>query len=204
MSNLIMACTSISTWTSSALVYVCSKEVFSSLVISTIYHSAKASIILVSPSVCLSALSSAFQSYRPRPSVHWFVRPFHHLPLRSSVCPSVLSSTVHPSARPSYRPPVSSSVCRSVFSSARQFIRLSVLPIVRLSVRPIFCPSVRPPVSSSVCRSVLSSAHQFVRLSVHPFVGPSYRLPISSSACQIIRLSVRPIIRLSVHPSVRP
>jgi len=44
MTNLIMACASISAWISSALVYVCGKQVFSSLVIFAIFHFVNRSI----------------------------------------------------------------------------------------------------------------------------------------------------------------
>lgn len=77
---LIMACTSMSTWISSALVYVCGKEVFNSLVISDILHFKNSKYYIrlslrlcVRPSVLSSVLSLVRRSICL--SVHPSIRP---------------------------------------------------------------------------------------------------------------------------------
>ena len=120
--NLVMACTSINTWISSALVYVCDKKVLNSLVIPAVENRkyyVRQSVL----SPCRPPVSSSFRlSVCPsvRPSVRQFVLSSYRWSVGPSVRPIVRSS-VHPSVCP---PSVSHwSVSQSVSQSvSSQFV----------------------------------------------------------------------------------
>ena len=104
-----------------------------------------------------------------------------HLPVRLSVCPSLLQTSpllTHPSQRP------------SVFLSARAST---------ITVHPPLCPSVRPPARLHPTRCLrLSVRHSSTYPSVCPSANPDTTHPLRLPVCPSIRLP----IRLPVHPSI--
>ena len=104
-----------------------------------------------------------------------------HLPVRLSVCPSLLQTSpllTHPSQRP------------SVFLSARAST---------ITVHPPLCPSVRPPARLHPTRCLrLSVRHSSTYPSVCPSANPDTTHPLRPP----VRPSIRLPIRLPVHPSI--